>query len=237
MYKHFFKRLLDILASLLALLILSPLLIVVIICLLFANKGSGVFFTPLRPGKNGKLFKFMKFKSMTDECDANGRLLPDDKRLTKIGKFVRATSIDELPQLFNVLKGDMSFVGPRPLSASYLPYFNEEEIHRHDVRPGITGLAQINGRTNITWPEKIAYDLEYVKNVSLWLDLKILFLTAYKVLKREGVGVEESGHYGFYLFREDQWRAEGRQDLIDAAREKSMPYRLFKDSKPSEDNK
>lgn len=228
MYRYIFKRLFDIIASLLVLLILSPLLIVVIIWLYFANKGSGVFFTPLRPGKDGKLFKFMKFKSMTDERDANGKLLPDDKRLTKIGKLVRSTSIDELPQLFNVLKGDMSFVGPRPLAASYLPYYNEEEMHRHDVRPGITGLAQVNGRTSITWPQKLAYDVEYVKKMSFLLDMKILFLTVYKVFKREGVGVEESGHYGFYMFREEQWAAEGRQDLIDAAREKSMPYRLFK---------
>ncbi|MBR3022694.1 MAG: sugar transferase [Bacteroidaceae bacterium] len=228
MYKHFLKRLFDIIVSLLALIFLSPLLIVIIIGLFFANKGAGVFFTPLRPGKNGKLFKFLKFKSMTDERGADGKLLPDDKRLTRIGKFVRSTSIDELPQLFNVLKGDMSFVGPRPLAASYLPYYNEEEMHRHDVRPGITGLAQINGRTSVTWPEKLAYDIEYVNKMSFWLDLKILFLTFYKVLKREGVGVEDSGHYGFYLFREEQWAAEGRQDLIDAAREKSMPYRLFK---------
>lgn len=228
MYKLFFKRCFDIIISFTAIVLLLPLWIVLIVWLHFANKGSGVFFSPLRPGMNGKLFKFMKFKSMTDERDNNGKLLPDSKRLTKIGRFIRATSIDELPQLFNVLRGDMAFVGPRPLAASYLPYYNEEEMHRHDVRPGITGLAQINGRTSVTWPEKMAYDIEYVNKMSFWLDLKILFLTFYKVLKREGVGVEESGHYGFYLFREEQWAAEGRQDLIDAAREKSMPYRLFK---------
>ena len=159
MYKYFFKRLFDVLASLMALLLLSPLLIIVMIWLYFANKGSGVFFSPLRPGKDGKLFKFMKFKSMTDETDEKGKLLPDSQRLTRIGKFVRSTSIDELPQLFNVLKGDMSIVGPRPLSASYLPYYNEEEMHRHDVRPGITGLAQVKGRASLTWEQKFSLDL------------------------------------------------------------------------------
>ena len=230
-YKLFVKRFFDIVISLFALLLLSPLLIVVIVWLHFANKGAGVFFSPLRPGKNGKLFKFMKFKSMTDERDVNGKLLPDSKRLTKIGRFIRSTSIDELPQLVNVLKGDMSIVGPRPMSASYLPYYNEIEMHRHDVRPGITGLAQVNGRTSITWEEKIGYDLEYVKKMSFLLDVKILFLTAYQVLKRENVGVEESGKTGFYLYREAQWAAEGRQDLIEKAREESLPYRLFKNEK------
>lgn len=227
LYKLFFKRFFDIAISFLALLLLSPLLIVVSVWLHFANKGAGVFFSPPRPGKNGKLFKFMKFKSMTDEKDENGKLLPDSKRLTKIGRFIRATSIDELPQLINVLKGDMSIVGPRPMSASYLPYYNEIEMHRHDVRPGITGLAQINGRTSVSWEQKIAYDLEYVKKMSFPLDVKILFLTAYKVLKRENVGVEESGKTGFYKYREAQWAAEGRQDLIEKAREESLPYRLF----------
>lgn len=227
LYKLFIKRLFDIVASFFALLLLSPLLIVVIVWLHFANKGSGVFFSPLRPGKNGKLFKFMKFKSMTDEKDESGKLLPDSKRLTKIGRFIRSTSIDELPQLINVLKGDMSIVGPRPLSASYLPYYNKTEMHRHDVRPGITGLAQVNGRTSITWEDKIGYDLEYVKKMSFLLDMKILFLTAYQVLKRENVGVEESGRTGFYKYREAQWAEEGRLDLIEKAQEESRPYRLF----------
>lgn len=227
LYKFCLKRFFDIIISFFALLLLSPLLIVVIVWLHFANKGAGVFFSPLRPGKNGKMFKFLKFKSMTDEKDENGKLLPDSKRLTKIGRFIRATSIDELPQLVNVLKGDMSIVGPRPMSASYLPYYNETEMHRHDVRPGITGLAQINGRTSVSWEQKINYDLEYVKKMSFPLDVKILFLTAYKVLKRENVGVEESGKTGFYLYREAQWAAEGRQDLIEKAREESRPYRLF----------
>ena len=172
-----------------------------------------------------KLFKIIKFKTMTDEKDANGNLLPDAKRLTTIGRFVRVTSIDELMQLVNVLKGDMSFVGPRPLGAPNLPYYNEQEMHRHDVRPGITGLAQINGRTSVAWPQRFAYDLEYVKKMSFLLDVKILFLTAYKVLKRSDVGVEKSGTSPFSEFREVQWAAEGRQDLIDKARKEAEPYK------------
>lgn len=231
MYRFFLKRFIDIVASFLALVLLSPLLSIVVIWLYIANKGSGVFFSPLRPGKDGKLFKFMKFKSMTDEKDENGKLLPDAERLTKIGRFVRSTSIDELPQLINVLKGDMSIVGPRPLSASYLPYYNEEEKHRHDVRPGITGLAQVNGRTSITWEQKFAYDVEYVRKMSFLLDMKILFLTVYKVFKREDVGVEKTGVSGFYIYREEQWAAEGLHEKIEEARKKSMPYRLFKNEK------
>lgn len=228
MYRFCIKRILDIIISFCAIVILSPLLLVVSVWLYFANKGSGIFFSPLRPGKNGKLFKFMKFKSMTDEKDENGKLLPDDKRLTKIGKFVRSTSIDELPQLFNVLRGDMSIIGPRPLSASYLPYYSEEEMHRHDVRPGITGWAQVNGRTSLSWPERFGYDLEYVRSVSFIMDVKILFLTVYKVFKRENVGVEQSGHTGFYIYRESEWAANGKHDLIEKARKESLPYRLFK---------
>ena len=224
MYRFFVKRFLDFLISLVVLVILSPLLIVVTIWLHFANKGGGAFFTPVRPGKDGKLFKILKFKSMTDEKDENGNLLPDAKRLTSIGKFVRATSIDELPQLINVLKGDMSFVGPRPLGAPSLPYFNEEEKHRHDVRPGITGLAQVIGRKSVSWEQKIAFDLDYVKNLNFMLDLKILWQTFYKVLKREDVGVETSGISTFEAYRESQWKSEGRQDLIDEARMKSKQY-------------
>ena len=224
MYRYFFKRLIDIVLSFVALVILSPLLLVIIIWLYLANKDSGVFFTPLRPGKNGKLFRFIKFKSMTDERDENGKLLPDSMRLTVIGKFVRSTSIDELPQLVNVLKGDMSIVGPRPLSASYLPYYDENEKHRHDVRPGITGLAQVNGRTSISWDQRLAYDVEYVRRMSFFLDMKII----HKVFKRENVGADKTGVSGFYIYREMQWAAEGRQDKIAEAREKSLPYRLFK---------
>ncbi len=180
---------------------------------------------PIRPGKNGRLFKIIKFKTMTDGRDLDGKLLPDAQRLTKIGRFVRLTSIDELPQLINVLKGDMSFVGPRPLAVFYLPYYNNEEMRRHNVRPGITGLAQVNGRTSVTWPQKFSYDLDYVENVSFLLDLKILFLTFYKVLKREDVGVDKGDSSPFTEYRESQWRAEGRQDLIDEARKKAKPYR------------
>lgn len=227
MYRLFFKRFLDVIISLVAIIVLFPLLIIVTSWLYIVNKGGGAFFTPIRPGKNGKLFKILKFKTMTDERDVDGRLLPDAERLTKIGKFVRLTSIDELPQLINVLKGDMSFVGPRPLAAIYLPYYNEEERHRHDVRPGITGLAQVNGRKSVTWSQKMAYDLDYVKNISLWGDVKILFLTIYKVLKREDVGVETSGISNFYDYRESQWASEGKQDLIAEARRKAEPYRML----------
>lgn len=225
MYNSFFKRLFDFTISLISILILSPLLIVVTVWLYAVNKGGGAFFTPIRPGKNGRLFKIVKFKTMTDGRDADGKLLPDAQRLTKIGRFVRLTSIDELPQLINVLKGDMSFVGPRPLAAFYLPYYNNEEMHRHDVRPGITGLAQVNGRTSVTWPQKFAYDLEYVNKISFMMDIKILFLTFYKVLKHEDVGVDKGDSSPFTEFRESQWAAEGRQDLIENARKLAKPYR------------
>ncbi len=225
MYRHFFKRIFDFCISLLAIIMLSPLFIIVTIWLYVVNKGGGAFFMPIRPGKHGKLFKIIKFKTMTDGRGADGKLLPDAQRLTKIGRFVRSTSIDELPQLFNVLKGDMSFVGPRPLAAFYLPYYNEDEKKRHAVRPGITGWAQINGRTSVTWPQKFAYDLEYVEKISFLFDLKILFLTVYKVLKREDVGVDQGDSSPFVAYRESQWKTAGRQDLIDEAKEKAKPYR------------
>ena len=218
MYKHFFKRVLDFCISLFALIIISPLLLIVTIWLHFANKGAGAFFFQKRVGKNGKVFKIYKFKSMTDERDENGELLPDAQRLTKAGRFVRSTSIDELPQLFNILKGEMSLIGPRPLPPSYYPYYNEKEQHRHDVLPGITGWAQVNGRKSVTWGQKLAYDVEYVEKQSFKLDAKIFWLTIYKVLKRSDVGVETSGIVNFNDYREDEWRAEGRQDLIDHAR-------------------
>lgn len=224
MYIKVFKRIIDFTLSLLLVLILLPFLIVIIIWLQIANKGGGAFFTPVRPGKNQKLFKVIKFKSMTDEKDENGDLLPDYKRLTRIGRFVRVTSIDELPQLFNVLIGDMSFVGPRPFSVINLPYYNEEEKHRHDVRPGITGMAQANGRTSLPWDQRLAYDIEYVNNVSFWGDIKILFQTVYKVLKRADVGVDKSDFSTFPEYREAQWAAEGRQDLIEKARKELEPY-------------
>ena len=218
MYKHFFKRVLDFCISLIALICISPILLVVTVWLHFANKGAGVFFFQKRVGKNGKFFKIYKYKSMTDERDADGKLLPDAQRLTKVGRFVRSTSIDELPQLFNVLKGEMALIGPRPLPLTYYPYYNEVEQHRHDVRPGITGWAQVNGRKNVTWPQKLAYDVEYVEKLNFMMDMKIFWLTIYKVLKRSDVGVETSGIVNFDDLREEEWRKQGRQDLIDHAR-------------------
>ena len=218
MYKHFFKRMLDVCIVFMGLICISPILIVVTIWLHFANKGAGAFFFQTRVGKDGKFFKIYKYKSMTDERDENGVLLPDAQRLTKVGRIVRSTSLDELPQLFNVLKGEMSLIGPRPLPIDYYPYFNEVEQHRHDVRPGITGWAQVNGRKSVTWPQKLEYDVEYVKNMSFMLDMKIFWLTIYKVLKRSDVGVETSGIVNFNDLREEEWRKAGRQDLIDYAR-------------------
>lgn len=190
MYKHFFKRIFDFIAALIALLLIGWLIVVVAIWLHFANKGAGSFFLQPRPGKNGKIFKVIKFKTMTDEKDENGNLLPDEKRLTKVGKFVRSTSIDELPQLINVLKGDMSLIGPRPLLVQYLPLYNEFQARRHEVRPGITGWAQCHGRNAISWQKKFEYDVWYVDNLSFIVDLKVLFLTIKKVFKREGISQE-----------------------------------------------
>lgn len=198
MYKNFFKRIIDFTIVFVALLIIWPILLIITVWLHFANKGAGAFFYQERIGKNEKPFKIIKYKSMTDERDENGELLPDAQRLTKVGKFVRSTSIDELPQLINVFKGDMSLIGPRPLPKVYLAYYTEEEAHRHDVRPGISGWAQVNGRKNITWNKKLESDVYYVNNVSFWLDIKILFLTIYKVVKRESVGVETSGNVSLY---------------------------------------
>ena len=219
MYCKYLKHLLDFTIVLCVLVVIRPILLVIIIWLHFANKGAGVFFTQERPGKNGKIFNVLKFKSMTDERDKDGKLLPDNQRLTRIGRFIRSTSIDELPQLFNVIKGDMSLIGPRPLVTIYLPYYNEKEKHRHDVRPGITGWAQVNGRKSITWEQKLAYDIDYVNNMSFWLDVKIFFLTVYKVFKRENVGVGVDV-IDFDDYRIAQWQAMGRQDLVDKARER-----------------
>ena len=187
MYAHFFKRFFDFWISLIALIIISPILLVITIWLHFANKGAWAFFFQERPGKDGKIFKVIKFKTMTDERDAEGNLLPDSERLTKVGKFVRSTSIDELPQLINVLKGDMALIGPRPLLPEYLPRYSPEHAHRHDIRPGITGWAQVNGRTNISWKDKLDYDIWYVNNLSFLLDMKIIFMTIRNVIKREDV--------------------------------------------------
>lgn len=187
MYKNFFKRLFDFIIVLSALLIIWPFLLVVYIWLTIANKGAGAIFTQERPGKNGKIFKVLKFKTMTDERDAGGNLLPDAERLTKVGKFVRSTSIDELPQLINVLKGDMALIGPRPLLVQYLPLYSKEQARRHEVRPGITGWAQCNGRNAISWKRKFELDVWYVDNVSLITDLKVTFITIKKVICREDI--------------------------------------------------
>lgn len=187
-YKYI-KRILDIISSLLAIIILSPLLAVTAV-LVKTKLGSPVLFKQERPGKDEKIFTLMKFRTMTDERDENGELLPDEVRLTKFGKFLRSTSIDELPELFNILKGDMSVIGPRPLLVQYLPYYTEEERHRHDVRPGLSGLAQANGRNNVTWEEKFAWDIKYVNEMSLILDINILLKTVFNVLKRDDVVVD-----------------------------------------------
>ena len=187
MYKHFFKRFIDFTIALIALLIIWPILAIITIWLHFANKGAGAFFLQERPGKNCKIFKVIKFKTMTDERDAEGNLLPDAQRLTKVGRFVRATSVDELPQLINVLKGDMALIGPRPLLVKYLPYYTNEEQLRHTVRPGISGWAQVNGRNAINWDRKLSLDVEYVKNLSLMMDIKVLFKTIKNVISRADI--------------------------------------------------
>lgn len=186
MYRYFFKRLIDFFAALILLVIFSPVIIVVTIILAYVNKGKAFFFQE-RPGKNEKSIYIIKFKSMTDEKDENGKLLPDNKRMTKAGAFVRKYSLDELPQFINVLKGDMSLVGPRPLLPKYLPLYSEEQRKRHLVQPGITGWAQVNGRNSISWTEKFKLDVYYQQNISFMLDVKILFLTVLKVIKKEGV--------------------------------------------------
>jgi len=186
-YSNHLKRVFDIVLSFIALVCLLPILLLVTVWLHFANKGTGTFFFQDRPGKNGRIFRVVKFKTMTDECDASGKLLPDAQRLTRLGRFVRSTSIDELPQLWNVLCGDMSLIGPRPLLPQYLPLYNKEQSRRHEVRPGITGWAQCHGRNAISWTEKFKLDVWYVDNISLWTDLKIIFLTFKKVLVREGI--------------------------------------------------
>ena len=187
MYKSFLKRAIDFTLVLVVLLTVWPVLLGITVWLHFANKGAGAFFTQERPGKDGKIFKVIKFKTMTDERDADGNLLPDSARLTKVGRFVRSTSIDELPQLINVLKGDMSLIGPRPLLPQYLPLYSPEQARRHEVRPGITGWAQCHGRNAITWAEKFKLDVWYVDNVSLWTDIKVIFITVKKVLCREDI--------------------------------------------------
>ena len=187
MYRHYFKRFFDFWIALFALIVLSPILLIVTIWLHFTNKGAGAFFLQERPGKKAKIFKVIKFKTMTDERDYEGKLLPDEVRLTKIGKFVRSTSIDELPQLINVLKGDMALIGPRPLLVQYLPLYSKEQARRHEVRPGISGWAQCHGRNAISWTEKFKLDVWYVDHVSLWTDLKIIWITIKNVLMRKDI--------------------------------------------------
>ena len=198
MYKHFIKRLIDFWVVFAVLLIIWPFLLIVFVWLTIANKGAGAIFTQERPGKDGKIFKVIKFKTMTDEIDADGNLLPDEVRLTKAGKFVRSTSIDELPQLINVLMGDMSIIGPRPLLPQYLPLYSPEQARRHEVRPGITGWAQCHGRNAITWTEKFKLDVWYVDNISFWTDVKVVFITAKKVLFREDINSATSATMEFF---------------------------------------
>ena len=187
MYKHFFKRVIDFIVAFIALSIIWPILLVIYIWLSIANKGAEAFFLQERPGRHGKIFKVIKFKTMTDERDANGELLPDARRLTKVGRFVRSTSIDELPQFINVLKGDMSLIGPRPLLVQYLPLYSEEQARRHEVRPGISGWAQCHGRNAISWTEKFKLDVWYVDHCTFWTDLKVVFITIKKVLGRKDI--------------------------------------------------
>ncbi len=186
MYAKYIKRILDLILSLMALIVLMPLMIIIGI-LVRINLGSPIIFKQKRPGKNEKIFTLYKFRTMTDKRDIDGNLLPDEYRLTKFGKFLRSTSLDELPELINIIKGDMAIVGPRPLLVEYLPYYTEEEKHRHDVRPGLTGLAQVNGRNAISWEEKLKYDTEYIKEISFYSDLKIIFKTIKKTIKREDI--------------------------------------------------
>ena len=199
MYKSFFKRFFDFWISLTTIVVLSPILLVIVIWLHFANKGAGVFFYHERPGKDGKLFKVIKFKSMTDERDAEGNLLPNEQRITKIGRFIRKFSIDELPQLINVLKGDMSLIGPRPLVPRYLKLYSPEQARRHEVRPGITGWAQVHGRNNISWTEKFKLDVWYVDHCSFWVDIKVIIITIKNVLLHKDIdsGEGKVGAVGF----------------------------------------
>ena len=196
MYKHFFKRVIDFTIALVALFVIWPILLIIYIWLTIANKGAGAIFYQERPGKGEKIFRVMKFKSMTDERDADGNLLPDKDRITAVGRFVRKTSIDELPQLINVLKGDMALIGPRPLLPEYLPYYTEREKLRHTVRPGISGWAQVNGRNNVTWDQKLELDAYYVEHLSLWMDIKVLLTTIKNVLGGKDVNVVPSAVKG-----------------------------------------
>jgi undecaprenyl phosphate N,N'-diacetylbacillosamine 1-phosphate transferase len=197
-YRRYIKRIIDFTLSLIGLIAISPIFIIVWVWLTIANKGAGALFFQERPGKDKRIFKVIKFKTMTDERDASGNLLPDAERLTKIGRFVRSTSLDEIPQLINVIKGDMSLIGPRPLLVQYLPLYNEYQKRRHEVRPGITGWAQVNGRNAISWDQKFEFDVWYVDNVSLSLDFKILMKTIQKVFKQEGINSDSSATMEYF---------------------------------------
>ena len=193
MYKHFFKRVIDFTIALVALLVIWPILLIIYIWLTIANKGAGALFYQERPGKDEKIFRVMKFKSMTDERDADGNLLPNEKRITSVGRFIRKTSLDELPQLINVLKGDMALIGPRPLLPEYLPYYTERERLRHTVRPGISGWAQVNGRNAVKWDDRLEMDAYYVEHLGLMMDLKVIFKTIKNVLVRKDIEVVPTG--------------------------------------------
>lgn len=222
MYKHFFKRIIDFTLALIGLICVSPILLVVTIWLHFANKGGGAFFFQERPGLHGKIFKIIKFKTMTDERDANGELLSDNERLTKAGRFVRSTSIDELPQLINVVKGDMSLIGPRPLCDWFLPLYDEFQIRRMEVRPGITGWAQVNGRNLMVYSEKFKHDVWYVDHLSFILDLKILYMTVVKVFKHEDIGIgleNEPDDLGWYRFEKEA------QEIVDKDLKKKIHWK------------
>ena len=211
MYRFFIKRFLDIVLSGIAILVLSPFIILAALLIRF-KLGSPVIFKQIRPGKDGKLFVIYKFRSMSNAKDANGNLLPDADRLTNFGRVLRNSSIDELPELFNIFRGDMSIVGPRPLAVSYLPYYNEQEKHRHDVRPGLTGLAQINGRNALQWEKRFEYDLEYVNNISFCLDMKIILMTVKKVLKRQDIVTRGEGvTMDFDAYRRAQLRTQTKE--------------------------
>lgn len=208
MYRHFFKRLIDILLSFIALVVLSPVFLAIAV-LVRSKLGSPIIFKQPRPGKDEKIFTMYKFRTMTNERDEHGELLPDSIRLTNIGKFLRSTSLDELPELINILKGDMSFVGPRPLSVKYLPYYNDRERLRHSVRPGLTGLAQINGRNTLNWEDRFKYDVNYVENLSFILDMSIMIRTFIKVFKREGITVRGTTEIiSFHVYRQGQLEKE-----------------------------
>lgn len=222
MYKNFFKRIIDFTLALIGLICVSPILLLVTIWLHFANKGGGAFFFQERPGLHGKIFKIIKFKTMTDERDANGELLSDNERLTKAGRFVRSTSIDELPQLINVVKGDMSLIGPRPLYTWFLPMYDEFQVRRLEVRPGITGWAQVNGRNLMVYSEKFKHDVWYVDHLSFLLDLKILYMTVVNVFKHEDIGnglENEPDDLGWYRFEKEA------QEIVDKGLKKKIHWK------------